>query len=160
MCFQEGRTTSPSLAGPTVPGLMAPRPEEIMETKYRETLAAIQENCPPPPHPYLDPHRPGGLLLPLPTKTEVRIGIKIVKHTRTHTYKHTQTQTHIHKHTHAHTQTPTICVSSVFIKVRMIKYLCGCSTHITYGNINTGRKLGCGLCVLWGGGGVWVENFM
>jgi hypothetical protein len=51
---------------------MAPRPEEIMESKYRETLAAIQENCVPPPHPYLDPHRQGGLLLPLPTKTEVR----------------------------------------------------------------------------------------
>jgi len=68
----EGRTTSPSLAGPTS-ALMAPRPEEIMESKYRETLAAIQENCvqPPHPHPYLDPHRQGGLLLPLPTKTEI-----------------------------------------------------------------------------------------
>jgi len=67
----EGRTTSPSLAGTAVPGLMAPRPEEAMDSKYRETLAAIQENCVPPPHPYLDPHRQAGLLLQLPTKTEI-----------------------------------------------------------------------------------------
>ena len=67
--FQEGRTSSPSLSGPPVSSMMTPRSDDMMDTKYRDSLSGVPDSCGPPHH-YMDPHR-SSLLLPLPTKTEV-----------------------------------------------------------------------------------------
>jgi len=62
----EGRTSSPSLSGPPVSSMMTPGSDDMMDTKYRDSMSGIQAS----PHHYMDPHR-SNMLLPLPSKTEI-----------------------------------------------------------------------------------------